>query len=66
MFKISLAAARVNAGMSQRQVAKALGVSNRTIVAWEKGESYPKADKIILICALYKIPYEMLNFVPNN
>ena len=66
MFKISLAAARVNVGLSQKEAAKALGVSNRTLVKWEKGLSFPKADKIELICALYRVPYELLNFLPLN
>ena len=34
-LKISLAAARVNAEMSQTQVAQALHVSRQTIVNWE-------------------------------
>lgn len=64
MYKISIAAARVNAGMSQKQAAKALGVSNRTICKWEQGEAYPKADKITAMCALYKVPFDMLKFLP--
>jgi transcriptional regulator with XRE-family HTH domain len=64
MYKVTLAAARVNVGMSQKQAAKALGVSNRTLCNWEQGVSYPKADKVESLCALYKVPYDMLNFLP--
>ena len=65
MYKVTLAAARVNAGLSQKAAAKALGISNRTICAWEQGTTFPNADKIALICELYKIPYELLNFCPD-
>lgn len=35
-LQISLAAARVNAGLTQEDVAKALNVSKNTVVNWEK------------------------------
>ena len=35
-FQISLAAARVNAGLTQEEVAKVLKVSKNTIINWEK------------------------------
>lgn len=66
MLKISLAAARVNAGLNQKDAAKALGVSNKTLCSWEQGQSFPKADKIELLCTLYKVPYDALNFLPSN
>lgn len=66
MFKITLAAARVNAGLSQKEAAERLGVSNKTICSWEKGLSYPKADMIPNICELYGAPYDVLNFLPCN
>ena len=65
-FKISLEAARVNAGFSQKAAAKALGISNKTLSLWESGKAYPKADKIVAICTLYATPYDRINFTPNN
>lgn len=62
MFKITLAAARVNAGLTQNQAAKALNVNKKTLGKWEKGESIPKADKIDPICKLYGIPYDNIVF----
>lgn len=38
MPKISLRAARINAGLTQGKMAERLGVSMRTVVAWETGE----------------------------
>ena len=37
-IQISLAAARVNAGMTQEDVAKKMGISKQTIINWEKGK----------------------------
>lgn len=64
MVKISIRAARVNVGLSQKEAADRLGVSNKTLGNWEKGITFPPADKIPAICALYGVPYDMLNFLP--
>jgi DNA-binding XRE family transcriptional regulator len=66
MLKISLAAARVNAGYSQKEAAKLLGVSNKTLCKWESGTSFPNAMQVEKICSLYKLPYDCINFLPNN
>lgn len=64
MVKITLAAARVNAGYTQKEAAKELGVSNKTLGNWESGESYPTADKIAALCKLYGLAYDNLKFLP--
>lgn len=38
MPQISIAAARVNAGLTQKELAERLAVSNGSVVAWESGE----------------------------
>ena len=65
MFQITLEAARVNAGYSQKEAAEKLGVSNCTLLRWEKGTSMPKANQIDAICNLYRVPYDMLIFLPK-
>lgn len=65
-IKITLEAARVNAGYSQKEAAKKLGVSNCTLLRWEKGISMPRANQITDICELYAIPYDMLIFLPDQ
>lgn len=62
MNKISLAAARVNAGLTQKEAAKKLNVSNKTLWQWEKGLAIPKADKIDAICELYSVSYDHIIF----
>ena len=42
LFKVSLEAARVNAKYSQKEAAKLLGISNKTLCKWENGKSFPK------------------------
>ena len=37
-FQISLAAARVNAGLTQEAAAKKMSISKNTLVNWEKGK----------------------------
>lgn len=66
MFKISLEAARVNAGYSQKEAAEKLGVSNKTLCSWENGKTFPSADKIVAICDLYGTAYDNINFLPND
>ena len=66
MPKISLAAARVNAGLSQKEAAKKLNVSNKTLWNWENGITTPKSDKIDSICNLYSLPYDCIKFFANK
>lgn len=64
-FKISLAAARVNAEMTQEDVAKKLRVGKQTIVAWEKGETEPKVSQAMALSILYNMPLNYI-FLPLN
>ena len=66
MVKISLKAARVNADLSQKEAAEKLDISNATLCNWENGTSFPDAMQIIKICELYGLPYDAINFLPNN
>lgn len=64
-LRISLAAARVNANMTQDDVAKKLHVAKNTIVAWEKGENEPKVTQAMALSELYGIPLDNI-FLPCN
>lgn len=66
LLKITIRAARVNAGYSQNEAAIRLGVSNKTLGNWENGITFPPADKIPLICELYGVSFDNLNFLPND
>lgn len=66
MDKISLRSARVNVGLTQKEVARILRISNSTLCNWENGITYPNAQQIDALCELYKMPYDSINFLPNN
>ena len=50
MDKITMAAARVNAGKTQSQMSKEVGVSKNLIVDWEKGRKSPNLDQFERYC----------------
>ena len=64
-FKISMAAARVNAGKSQQDVADEMGLARTTIVLWEKGKVIPKAAQFEMFCRVCNIPKDYV-FLPNH
>ena len=69
MTRITLRAARVNAGLTlkevillryykgktQTEVAKKLGVTERTVGNWEKGSTSIPAKELIALCTIYAI-----------
>jgi len=61
----TIKAARVNAGLTQKDVAKALGVSETTVIKWEKGTSVPLADKFVEMCKLYNVSMDDV-FLPTK
>ena len=54
-MKISLASARVNAGLTQIKAAEAVGVAPVTLAGWEMGKRNIPANKLISLCGLYEI-----------
>lgn len=65
-LQITLAAARVNAGLTQDDVARELRVGKQTIVNWEKGISEPKISQGRHLEKLFKIPMDSIIFLPNK
>lgn len=62
MEKITLKAARVNARLTQRQVAETLDVAPSTVRNWENGITFPKQPMIEKLCALYGTKYDYIKF----
>ena len=59
---MTLAAARVDVGMTQKDVAEAMNVTVNTIVAWESGQSEPKATQALKLCEIYRRPMNEIFF----
>ena len=64
-LQISLAAARVNAGLTQADVAKEMRLNKQTIVNWEKGKVIPKTAQLEMMCRIYKISADNI-FLPQK
>ena len=44
-LQIYLKSARINAGMTQEEAAKAMNVSRSTVIRWEKARKIPNYDQ---------------------
>lgn len=54
-MEMSLKAARVNAGLTQKEAAKALEISKGTILSYEKYRTKPDVDTAKKIAKLYGV-----------
>ncbi len=59
-FQISLASARVNANLTQQEVAEKMHVSKQTIVNWENGKVKPKPAQFEMMCRIYNAPKDIV------
>ena len=64
-FQISLAAARVNAELTQEEAAEKLGVTRQTIRNWEKGKIAPRVPELDMLSKVYRISKDYI-FLPRN
>lgn len=64
--KVTLTVARKIAGMTQNDLAKAIGVSESTILNWEKGRREPTISQAVAIGNAVGIPYDNIIFLPTN
>lgn len=64
-IQISLAAARVNAGLTQDEAAKRMKISKNTLVNWEKGTSEPSISQGRKLSSIYNMPLDNI-FLPSK
>ena len=62
MPKITLKAARVNAGLTQSEAAKKLGISQRQLLTWEKHPDIVKTRYLPKIAEVYRYPQDLIIF----
>lgn len=62
---ITLKAARINKGLTQKQAAKCIGVRVETLAKYEKGKTFPNVPILQKIEHVYEIEYKDLIFLPN-
>lgn len=65
-MKITVRAARVNAGLTQEEVAKKVKKSKNTIVNYESGKRSPDIETAKALAALYGCSVDDLIFLPND
>ena len=61
-MKITLKAARINAGLKQIDVANKLSVNITTVSNWESGKTKPSIENFRKLCELYKWPENCIKF----
>ena len=64
-MKIKLKALRINKDMSQAQVAKALGITVRTLQNWESYTTSPTAMQLVKLSELYECGLDNI-FLPDE
>jgi len=59
-FADKLKAARMQAGLSQEKLSAELGISKRTIINYENGQTLPSSDKLPIIAKYFGVTIESL------
>ena len=65
-LKISLKAARVNAGLTQEQAADRIGIARQTLVNYETGKTSPDIKTLRRIADVYGIDKDRISFFADN
>lgn len=65
-LKITLKAARVNAGLTIVQASKKIGVGKDTLIKWEKNPGLVSAIFMNKISEAYSIDIDNINFLLKN
>lgn len=52
MAKVTVEAARVNAGLTQSELAEKMGVSRSTVINWESGKTEMKTAYLYMFCGI--------------
>ncbi len=64
--KWRISACRVNAGYTQKEVSKLVGVSEKTVVDWENGNTAPKMESAQKLSELFMVPLAYMDFTKEG
>jgi transcriptional regulator with XRE-family HTH domain len=53
---------RKSAGLTQRQLAEAMGVNHMSIYHWESGRNEPSARQLKTLAEVFEVPMEAIAF----
>lgn len=65
-MKLTLKAARVNKGLTQKDAAKLMGVSRNIISNWERQISFPDVLQVKRIEEVYGLNFQEIIFLPSE
>ncbi|RJK90525.1 helix-turn-helix transcriptional regulator [Lactococcus lactis] len=63
MGKYTLKMLRARDNLTQKEVAKKIGVSEMTYLNWEKGKSYPGVPSILKLEKLFNVAFVDIKFL---
>ena len=55
-IRLEIMQQRIKHNISQQELAKQLGVSQKIISLWENGESYPRKTNCIKLATVFELP----------
>lgn len=64
--KVTLPVARKIANLTQKGLADVIGVSETTVINWEKGRSEPTVNQAIQIAEAVNRPLDSIIFLPKS
>lgn len=63
-MKITIEAARINAGLTQSEAAKQAKIGKKTLSAYEQGKRMPKVDVLNTLCQIYGCTMNDIKILP--
>ena len=63
-MKVTIEAARVNAGLTQEEAAKRAKISKKTLSDYEQGKQFPRVDLLNDLCRIYDCTMDDIKILP--